>query len=112
MLERLNDRGMKKWQGMMLTEHNVEIRTWLEDDKKTAKPQLEDFELELIADEIQRAFKSKSTIKLTYWRKGYLEVDYGKVLEINLLNKTIVLDDPFTTTRYKFDEIAAVSLID
>lgn len=107
----IKDRGNIKWQGMMLTEHNAEIKKWQENDKKTDKPQLEDFELELIADEIQRAFKSKSTIKLTYWRKGYLDVDYGKVIEINLTNKTIVLDDPFSTLRYKFDEIAAVSLI-
>ena len=108
----IKDRGNIKWQGMMLPEHNAELKTWQENDKKSEKPQLEDYELELIADEIQRAFKSKSTIKLVYWRDGYLKDDYGKVIEINLTNKTIVLDDPFSTIRYKFDEIVAVSLID
>ena len=108
----IRDRGNIKWQGMMLPEHTKGINSWQEDNKRTEKPQLEDYELELIADEIQRAFKSKSTIKLTYWRDGYIKDDYGIVIEINLLNKTIVLDDPFSTTRYEFSEIAAVLLID
>ncbi|MFJ7934365.1 YolD-like family protein [Sporosarcina sp. NPDC096371] len=107
----IQDRGNIKWRGMMLTEHTKRINSWLEDDKKTEKPQLDDLELGLIADEIERAYKSRTTIKLTYWRGGYLDDDYGKIIEINTTNHTLVLDDPFSTTRYPFDEIVAVSLI-
>ena len=55
--------------------------------------------------------KSKTTIKLTYWRDGHIKDDYGKVIEIDTKSQTIVVDDPFSTIRYKFNEIVAVSLI-
>ena len=97
---------------MMLPEHVGMLRDWIENNEKVEKPLLNDFELELISDEIGRAYKSKSTIRLTYWRDGYLKDDYGIVIEINATSKTIVIDDPFGTNRYKFDEIVAVTLID
>lgn len=113
MLENVRDRGNKKWaMAMMLPEHVEKLKDWHEEDNRTDKPQLDDWELEQIADEIERAFKGKGSIKLTYWRDGYLKKDYGKVIEIDLSRKTIVLDDPFTTTRYPFNEITAVQIID
>ena len=108
----IRDRGNLKWTSMMLPEHIKKLRVWVDDDKKTDKPQLDDLELELISDEITRAFNSKCEVKLTIWREGYLLHDFGKIIEINNKNKMIVLDDPFSTTHYPFDEIVSVSLID
>ena len=78
----IKDRGNKWSMAMMLPEHIERIKSCRENDEKTEKPQLDDFELELIADDIMRAFKSKSTIKLTYWRDGHLKEDYGKIIGI------------------------------
>lgn len=75
------------------------------------RPELE-CELTLIADEVGRAHKSKTTIKLTYWPDGYLNRDYGIPIDIDSKLQTIVIDDPYGTTRYQFDEIVAVSLIE
>jgi len=111
MLDNNRDRGRIKWTALMLPEHIEKLREWQEEDNKIKRPELDGFELELIADEIERAHKSKSTIKLTYWRDGLLKDDYGVPIEINMTSKTIVIYDPFGTTRYPFDEIVAVSLI-
>lgn len=108
----IRDRGNIKWRGMMLTEHVKDLKLWLENDKKTEKPQFDDFELEIISDEIIRAKQSKSGVKLTYWRDGYLNEDYGHIIEINRTNHTLILDSPFSTTRYAFDEITAVQIIE
>lgn len=112
MLNNNRDRGTKKWTAIMLPEHVKELRNWEEDDGKVERPELDEFELTLLAEEIERAHKSKSTIKLTYWKDGYLKDDYGEVIEINTKSKSIVVDDPFSTIRYKFDEIISVSLIE
>lgn len=111
MMDNIKDRGNKKWQGLILTEHAALIREWEEECLRDERPKLDEWELTLIADEIERAHKNKATIKLTYWREGYLKDDYGNVIDIDKLSQTIVLDDPFSTTRYSFSEIVAVSLI-
>lgn len=108
----IKDRGAIKWQGMMLTEHVNILKEWEEENEKVKQPELDEFELTLIADEIERAHKSKTTIKIKYWRDGYLKNDYGKVIDIDTTSKSIVIDDPFGTTRYPFDEIVSVSLIE
>lgn len=107
----IQDRGNIKWTAMMLPEHVKMLREWQEEENQVERPVLSDWELDSIADEIKRAYKGKAAIRLTYWRDGYLKDDYGKVITIDNKGNTIVLDDPFTTTRYPFDEIVAATLI-
>lgn len=112
MIENIKDRGMMKWQGLMLTEHIKMLEEWDSEYENVERPGLEDWEQDLIADEIERAFKSKSTIRLTYWENGKIKHDYGVPIEINFKSKLIVIDDPFDSTQYLFDEIVAATLID
>lgn len=106
------DRGSKKWTSIFLPEHIARVKIMFEEGRQDEMPELDDFELELIADEIQRAYKSKSTIRLTYWRAGYLYDDYGVPIQIDVVSKSIVLDNPFKTIRYPFGDIVAVTAID
>lgn len=107
----IKDRGGMKWQGMMLTEHVNILKEWEKENEMVERPELDEFELTAIAEEVERAYNSKATIKLTYWREGYLKNDYGVPIDIDTNSQTIVIDDPFGTTRYPFSEIVAVSLI-
>lgn len=112
-LSKVRDRGMKKWSMMMmLPEHAEELKKWRKEDEYTEKPYLDEFELTLIAEEVERAFKGKSMIKLTYWRDGKLLDDYGVPIKIDTINKELVIDDPFGTTKYSFEEIVVVSLVE
>lgn len=108
----IKDRGNIKWQGMMLTEHVDLLNEFNKEYRSIKGPVLDEYELTLIAEEIERAFKSKSTIKLTYWLDGKLLDDYGVPIKIDTINKKLVIDDPFGTTTYSFDEIVAASLVD
>lgn len=107
----IKDRGNIKWQGMMLTEHTNMLKELEKENKKIERPELEEWEATLIAEEIERAYKGKSTVRLTYWREGQLLDDYGVPIEINTSNKSLVIDDPFGKTRYSFNEIVGASLI-
>lgn len=108
----IKDRGIIKWQGMILTEHKNMLKALEAENVMVKRPELEEWEITLIAEEVERAFKSKSTIKLTYWRDGELKDDYGIPIEINTTNKSIVIDDPFGMTRYPINEIVDASIVD
>ena len=108
----IQDRGNIKWTAMMLLEHVKMLRGWQEDNELTERPELDEFELTLLAEEIERAHKGKSDVKLTRWKDGRLIDDYGKIMTIDTPSKTIVLDDPFGTRRYDFADITAVSIIE
>ena len=112
MLERNQDRGNKKWTAMMLTEHVELLRQWHDEDEFTERPELDEWELTLLAEEVERAHKGKSDVKLTHWKDGKLLDDYGTIINIDRSSKIIVLDDPFGTRRYEFDDITAISIID
>ena len=108
----IQDRGNIKWTAMMLPEHVGLLRDWHDENEVTKRPELDEFELTLLAEEIERAHKGKSDVKLTHWKDGRLIEDYGKVMTIDTSSKTIVLDDPFGTKRYDFADITAVSIIE
>lgn len=112
MLDKLRDRGIKKWTAMMLPEHIELLREWHEEDNKVERPKLDDLELTLIANEIERAYKSKATIQLTYWRDGQLKVDDGVPILIDSVSKVLVMDDAFGTASCLFKEIVAVSVVE
>ena len=57
MLDNIRDRGTKKWTAMMLPEHLKELRIWENENKMVKRPELEEFELTLIAEEVERAHK-------------------------------------------------------
>ena len=108
----LQDRGNIKWTAMMLPEHVKMLRGWQKDNELVERPEMDEFELTSLSEEIERAYKSKSSIKLTYWKNGKLLDDYGKIINIDNNSKSIVLDDPFSTNRYQFEDIVAVSVIE
>lgn len=81
----------------------------LADNELTERPE---FELTLLAEEIERSYIGKNTVQLTCWKDGKLLDDYGKIITIDNNSKSIVLDDPFSTNRYQFEDIVAVSVIE
>ena len=108
----IKDRGNIKWQGMMLTEHTNMLKDWKKANDLVQRPDLVEWELTLLAEEIERAFKSKASVKLTYWKDGKLLDNYGKIITIINKEKSIVLEGPCSPTRYKFEDIMKVHIID
>ena len=61
---------MKKWQGMMLTEHVKMIKDWKIETEMVKRPNLEEWELYLIQEEIEIAFRSKCQTHFKMWIDG------------------------------------------
>ena len=89
----IQDRGNIKWTAMMLPEHAGLLRDWHDQNELADSPELDEFELTLLDEEIERTYK-------------------GKIITIDNNSKSIVLDDPFSTTRHQFGDIVAVSIIE
>ena len=111
MLEGNRDRGAKKWTAMMLTEHVEKLNEFYAEYDSVERPELDEWELTLLSEEIERAHKGKSDVKLTHWKDGMLLDDYGTIINIDTSSKVIVLDDPFGTRQYNFEDVTAVSVI-
>lgn len=108
----IRDRGNIKWTAMMLPEHVKMLRDWQDENEKVENPQLNELDLTLMADEIERAYRGKNFIKLTFLQNGYLKNDTGEIIKIDVSDKSLVLENPFATTRYKFGEIVVATIID
>lgn len=96
----------------MLPEHVEKLNEFYAEYESVEPPEFDEWELTLLAEEIERAYKGKNTVQLTYWKDGKLLDDYGKIITIDNSSKSIVLDDPFSTNRYQFEDIVAVSVIE
>lgn len=66
----IRDRGNIKWTATMLPEHVQAVRNWLNDDGLIERPDLDDWELESIQQEIDLAYKRQCAVRITTWRKG------------------------------------------
>jgi len=101
----LKDRGRTKWTAMMIPEHLRLLREWQNEDNLTPRPDLDEMDMQLIGEEIERAYKSKSEIRIKTWKEGYIKQHRGKITEINPQLKYLVYDDPFGEHRLQMAQI-------
>lgn len=59
MLEHNRDRGKIKWTAMMLPEHISLLREWQAEDDYVKRPELSEWDLENIQEELERGLKMK-----------------------------------------------------
>lgn len=106
MLENNRDRGTKKWSmAMMLPEHVKALRKWMEEDSYVERPVLDDFDLQSISHEIDVAFKRQCDTHVAIWRNGEINHYGGKIIEINMQSRVLILDTPFCVERLPLDSI-------
>lgn len=108
----LKDRGRTKWTAMMLTEHLQLLREWQNEDNLTPRPTLDEFDLQLIGEEIERAYNSQSEVRIKTWNDGYIKQHRGKIIEINSSLKYLVYDHPFGTSRLQLGDIISIDNLD
>lgn len=108
----IKDRGAIKWQGMFLTEHVQMLRDWREEDKKIPKPDLNEWDLQAIQEELEIAMKRKCEVRIQSWKDDKFHYHKGTIEDIDFQSKTIVYDDPFGQHRLLVEEITAINLLD
>lgn len=85
------DRGNKKWNSLMLVEHQKLLKKLKEDDKKQKKPELDQQQLNLINSKIKKAFNEKITIKIIFFANYQINSLKGKINKIEKNEKQILI---------------------
>lgn len=73
------DRGTIKWNAMMLPEHVKLLREWKAEDDYVKMPELDEWALQEMADQLQIAYRTGAYIELVYWRNGEVLKERGIV---------------------------------
>lgn len=108
----IRDRGMMKWQGMMLTEHVAMLKEYNLEIKKEPKPELDEWDYDAIQHTLEMAIKSRADTKVKLWRDGAFFYNRGVVESVDLQRRIIELEDPFYLLRLSLDEIVDVTIMD
>lgn len=109
--KKIRDRGTKKWTAMMLPEHVELLKDWLDEDQFVERPEFEEWELELLQDEIKLASISQNIVRVQTWKDGTITSYQGKIVDLDFDLRRIILQDPFSIERLKVDEIIKIQHI-
>ena len=107
----IKDRGSIKWQGMFLPEHVEMLRDWKEESKRIPKPELDEWDLRFIQEEVEIAMKSKSEVLIQSWKEHKFHYHRGTIEDMDPQRREILYDDPFGLHRLPIDEIVAISIV-
>ncbi|MFC5591598.1 YolD-like family protein [Sporosarcina soli] len=108
----VKDRGRIKWTAMMLPEHIKELRTWQSEDELVKYPNLSEFDLQLIQEELDVACRRKCETLIKTWKAGVIVQLQGSIKEIDLRLKCIILQDQIGAVRIPVTEIVSVQCME
>ncbi|GGA34365.1 YolD-like family protein [Psychrobacillus lasiicapitis] len=110
-LSKVRDRGSKKWVAMMLPEHVKLLREYMEEQKKAPRPDLDEWDLDIIQENIQLAMKRNVEVEIKTWRNGAFHTHLGKVTWVDINRRTIEMEDVFNSFTLQLDEIVDVTIL-
>lgn len=110
MLERNRDRGKIKWTALMLPEHVGLLREWQAEDDYVERPELSEWDLESIQEELERGLKMKCQTLVETWHDGKITGYLGTIESVDLHTRRVMLQDPFDLERIKFEDIVSVRI--
>lgn len=104
----IQDRGNIKWTAMMLPEHVVELRKWMDQDNYTERPELTDWDLQSIQEELELAYKKQCETLIKTWDNGRIIQHQGVVEELDFRWMRIVLQDSLGAETIEAAKIISV----
>lgn len=110
MLENNRDRGRIKWTAIMLPEHIQQLREWHAEDRYEERPELSEWDLEAIQDELNRALMMKCETTVKTWHDGKITSYMGSIESIDFHTRRIMLQDPFEIEKISFEDIISVQI--
>ena len=108
----IKDRGNIKWQGLMLPEHIQMLRDLSEEDRKSPKPNLDEYDLQLISEEMDVALKRQCDVVIHTWRDGEVTRHHGTIVDIDIQSRVLTYEDPFKMRRVNMDEVVSIAMVD
>ena len=112
MFENIRDRGTKKWTAMMLPEHIVALRNWMDTDHYEERPELSEWDLQSIQEEIEVSYKRKCETLIKTWKDGKVMTLGGIIEVLDLRSECIVIDNPFGPEMIPFSDIVSAQCME
>lgn len=85
------DRGTIKWNAMMLPEHVKLLREWAEEDRYSAKPELDEWAWQELSEQLRTAYECQVDIKIRMWSPTKKEVVVDRIVNIDEKKQRIYL---------------------
>ncbi len=104
----IRDRGNVKWTAMMLSEHVRELRKWMDQDNYTERPELNEWDLQSIQEELELAYKRQCETLIKTWGSGRIIQHQGILEDIDLRRMCIVLESPSGSETIAVADIISV----
>ena len=89
----IRDRGNIKWNAMMLPEHVKLLREWHEKDDYVEKPELDEWALQELSEQLQIAFKDHTQVELKIWEAERIFTVTGIISKLDDKKGTLYLED-------------------
>lgn len=92
----IKDRGSKKWEmSIMLPEHVVMVNQWRKEDGYINKPELSEWDLQVVQEKLEISMKMKCETDIKVWGNGQFEIHHGTISKINNNNRQLFYINPF-----------------
>ena len=96
----------------MLPEHVQLIREWYEEDHLVIEPQLDDFDFEELAHQIQTAVQTHSIVLIHYWNNGESFTIERTIKKLPVNTPYISIQSPLADKRIYIPHIMKMHLYD
>lgn len=83
------DRGNKKWNSLMLVEHQKRLKELKSKELEREKPILDQQQLEEINIKIRKALKNNLKVKITFYENKKIKKTKGRILAVKKYKKEI-----------------------
>lgn len=108
----IKDRGIIKWQGLFLTEHVEMIKAWREEDNRIAKPELDEYDLQTLQEEMELSMKRRCEVKIQIWKEWKFQYHIGTIEDMDFKTKTIIYRDSFGLHRLPVHAIISIDILE
>lgn len=105
----IRDRGNIKWNAMMLPEHVKKLREWKVQDEYEEKPELDEFTLQDINEQLLIAYTNRYEVELKIWKDRHTYKVTGLIVKLNAERGILTLEDGRT---FSFDSIFGITMMD
>lgn len=105
----IRDRGNIKWNAMMLPEHVKKLREWKKQDEYEEKPELDEFTLQDISEQLIIAYENRYEVELKIWKNRHTYRATGLIVKLNAERGTLMFEDGRT---FFFESIYGITIMD
>jgi len=105
------DRGNKKWNSLMLVEHQKKLKELKLKEQNVEKPELDQQQLKEFNLKINRAVKKNLCLKIIFYENKKIDKIEGKILKIEKYKKEIkIKNNNDQIKNLAFDQILEIIL--